>query len=99
MQIECSTEKLHALYIKARESLSTCVGFEENKFLQEELGVPWTSVMVKDSEVKISFYETKAETYVIEVCLQLYVSGELTGAYTYYEDEKGHPQDDSLVLY
>ncbi|NML40852.1 hypothetical protein HHL17_26885 [Chitinophaga sp. G-6-1-13] len=99
MQIELSKEKLNSLCTKAKESLSACISDKENEFLREELGVPWTSVLVMDSGVKIAFSGMITETYTVEVYLKLYVAGEQIGEYTYYEDEKGVPQDDSFVLY
>lgn len=95
MQMKLSKEKFDSLYEKARKSLFTCIHDEENEFLREEVGVPWESVVVIDGEVKVTFFETRT----VIVYLQLYVAGEQIGEYTYCEDEKGVPQDDSFVLY
>lgn len=90
---------LHLLYKKAKEGFNRCINYKENKFLQNEINVPIESVFLKETSVRIVFLNDITNEYILEICLTLHAADKIIGKYTYHEDEKGYPVDDSLVFY
>lgn len=100
MLFNISKEELNALYRKADESCYKCLNNKDNKFLEEEMQMPVTSVGVKHSKVKVVFWQDDIYEYTLEIELSLWGNSEKSiGRYWYIEDDKGDFVDDGLVLY
>jgi len=99
MVIIARNEDLTLLYNRAKKKYHECINYQENKFLQNEIGVPLRSIQLVETDVKIVFSQESADTYLLEICLTLYTDNKSIGKYVYTENEMGKGVDDSLVFY
>jgi hypothetical protein len=95
-----SKEELHVLYRKAEEGYYKCINNKDNKFLEEEMQMPFASVRVKRSGVKVVFLQEDISGYSLEIVLALCSDSDKSiGKYRLVEDDKGNVVDDGLVIY
>jgi arsenate reductase-like glutaredoxin family protein len=59
VKFNISKEELNALYSKAEAGYYKCINKKGNKFLEEEMQMPFSSVRVERSEVKVIFFRKK----------------------------------------
>lgn len=100
MKFNISKEELNTLYSKAEAGYYKCINKKENKFLEEEMRMPFSSVRVERSEVKVIFFREETDSYKLET--KLSILGDFAkpiGKYWYVIDDKGNFVDDGLVVY
>ncbi len=97
--VKFNKKDLELIYSRTKASFEKCVRDEENKFLENEIEIPITSIVTKEEFVKIQYLEYQIDNFVIEAKIQLLSqSNKIIGSYTYYEDESGVGIDDNLMF-
>lgn len=86
-----------SLFEKAKKNYYQCITLKENDFLSEEVNVPLTSIVLEETDIKITFSKHIPNTYRVDVALTLYANNEIIGKYAYTEN--GDDIEDSLVFY
>lgn len=100
MILDINNQMLALYYSKARENYNKCIKNEENAFLQEELSVPFDTIELRESNIKVVFHDGNTETYMLEISITLWdSSNQILGKYVYIEDDKENAVDDSLVFF
>ncbi len=85
-------------YLRAKDGL--CKAIENNPSLSvDELELPWSSIISRESNVCVRFSGVSEDEYVIETKLDLY-SGDASrvGWYSQHVDQDGNVIDDFLVF-
>nr|WP_294949105.1 hypothetical protein [uncultured Mucilaginibacter sp.] len=99
MIIDVSSGTLSDYYKKAFDNYYECVNREGNGYLQDEILIPLDQVKLKYPSLKIVFHGDNDDIYAWEVRIVLWDESSMIGKYTYIEDDKGNPLDESLVFY
>jgi len=97
--MEISKNDLKQIYSKANAAFIECITCRENEFLRDEIDIPIDLITTKEEFVRVQFYKSEVNVFVIEANIQLLApDGKLIGTYSYYEDETGSPVDDRLTF-
>jgi hypothetical protein len=96
MIINVSSQRVSELYGRALEMYFKYINNKDNAFLAEEIFIPFEQVKLKNSYLKIVFFDTIDETYSWEVSIGLWDKFTTIGTYTYLEDCNGNLLGESL---
>lgn len=97
MKLEADFSK--DLYLKAKLSFKECILNPDNDHLNNELNIPLREIVLKESFIRLQFFEHETEKFIVEVKLKLISPDHnLIGSYSYYEDEEKTPLDDFLIF-
>jgi hypothetical protein len=99
MKFEVKHQDLALLYSKAKNAYKDCISNAGNEFLKNEVNVPLECIQLIEKDVKIVFYQYRADEYLLEVALILFAEDKEIGKYIYIENEIGQVVDDILVFY
>ena len=90
---------LDTQYSKAKAAFEECIANEDNKFLNEEIEMSVSKLITKNESVKITFFGSDNNQYLVETLLLLFKpNDEKIGYYCYLENESEEVVDDFLVF-
>ena len=99
MKTRLDQVNLDVMYSKAKNAFEKCVTTNSNKFLNGEIDTPVSEIITRNKWIKIQFFGSDKNHYIVEARLLLFSKGnEKIGYYCYDEDENGEVVDDYLVF-
>ena len=86
-------------YLKAKTSFQECITNPDNEYLNEQIEIPVSSIITKNESVKMQFYGSDKNHFLVETLLLLFTpSDKKIGYYCYHENENEEAVDDYLVF-
>jgi hypothetical protein len=90
---------LDVQYSKAKTAFGECITNPDNAYLNEEIDIPLSKIIIKNESVKIQFSGSDKNHYIVETLLLLSTPiGEKIGYYCYHENENEEVVDDYFVF-
>lgn len=97
MKVEILKNDFEKFYSRAKKGYQKCI--EGNGYLQNQVDIPISSIVIKEHDVKIVFVKDITDMYQVDIRLILYAAEDEIGEYVYSLDEEDEVVDDMLLFY
>ena len=99
MKIKLNQISLDDMYLRAKTSFQYCIARDDNAVLNNEIDKPLNEITAKNEWIKIQFFGSDKNHYIVEVRLLLFSqSDEKIGYYCFHENENEDTLDEYLVF-